>query len=149
MEKIMDHPFSKKPSWRSVAVGTAIALSSVFTMPAIADPQGRYAVSGTNPGDGTPYEGTVTVTKTGQTYQLDWDVNGAQFVGIGLGAETMPDNSLTVGPASPNDRVLSVGYVADGGFGQGFFVELPDGSWKGIWAYGGGQDIGTETWVRQ
>jgi hypothetical protein len=134
---------------KAAFLGATACILAAVAGTALADPQGTYAVSGTNPSDGAAYQGTVTVTKTGDTYQLDWDVNGTQFVGIGLGAERMPDNSLTVGPASPNDAVLLVGYVSDGGFGQGFFVELPDGSWKGIWAYGGGEQIGTEVWTRQ
>jgi hypothetical protein len=134
---------------RKWAAGAVLALATAFGIPAMADPQGSYAISGTNPGDGAPYQGVLTITRTGQTYQLDWDVGGTQFTGIGLGAEIMPDNSLTIGPASPNDKVMSVGYAVDGGFGQAFFVEQQDGTWKGIWAYGGGSEIGTEVWTRQ
>jgi hypothetical protein len=36
----------------------------------LADPAGTYRVSGTNPGNGSTYSGTVTVKRNGDTFLL-------------------------------------------------------------------------------
>jgi hypothetical protein len=113
-----------------------------------ADPQGDYIVTGKNPSDGSAYEGTVSVTRTGNTYAVAWEIDGSQYAGVGIGAAPTATGIL-VGPSSPADNALSIGYVTDGGFGQVFIVEQADGTWKGIWAYGGGDVIGDEVWTRK
>ena len=47
--------------------------------------EGVHAVKGLNP-DGTNYEGSVTISKTGDTYQLQWEVLGRTIKGVGIKA---------------------------------------------------------------
>lgn len=44
---------------------------------------GKYRCVGTNPG-GTKYEGTVTITKKGETYLLTWSIGGGTHQGVGV-----------------------------------------------------------------
>ncbi|MCB1479198.1 MAG: hypothetical protein R3D43_12950 [Tepidamorphaceae bacterium] len=112
---------------------------------AMADPTGTFRVEGTNPGTGDEYKGTVTVTRTGNTYHVIWDIGGTTYTGTGLGA-SFTDGSLLVGEAQSDDTVISVGYSAGNSSGTALYVEQEDGSWTGAWSYSGGDDIGYEYW---
>ncbi|PHP65100.1 hypothetical protein CSC94_21400 [Zhengella mangrovi] len=112
---------------------------------AIADPTGTYDVEGMNPDNGRTYHGTVTVRRTGQTYSVVWDIAGSRYIGTGLGA-TIAGGQYTVGPASADNTTLSIGYVSGRTFGQAFYIQQPDGSWSGIWTYGGSKLVSTEEW---
>ncbi len=113
---------------------------------ALAGPEGSYTVIGTNPGGQGSYDGSVVVERNGDTYAVLWEVGGVQFLGTGLGAATVK-GVPTMGPASEADTAIAVGYVSDGSYGITFYVEQPDGTWKGIWAYGGSETIGDEVWT--
>jgi hypothetical protein len=114
---------------RSVlGVAFALALSAAS---AVADPIGTYEVSGTNPGSGSHYSGTVTVRRTGDTLLVAWDIAGTRQVGVGLGA----------------DDFLAVSYAANNSFGIAFYRPENDG-WKGVLAPAGSQIVGTEIWTR-
>jgi hypothetical protein len=90
----------------------------------------------------------VTVSRNGETYRVIWDIGGTRFTGSGLGAAPVKGSSV-MGPASANDNVLAVGYVSGSrNFGLAYYVERPNGTWEGIWTYGGSDKIGTETWTR-
>lgn len=110
-----------------------------------ADPVGRYSVSGTNPDSGSTYKGTVVVTRTGETYRVVWKIGGTTYYGTGLGAHYEGDHYV-VGPATPDDTVLSVGYVSSGTYGQAFYVLNDDGTWRGVWTYDGSNEVATEDW---
>jgi len=97
-----------------------------------ADPVGRYSISGTNPGGGSHYTGTVSVEKTGETYRVIWVVGGTRYVGTGIGDHDF----LAVSYKSGNDSGLAL-YGSDGG------------NWGGVWAYSGARQMGTEVWKRQ
>ncbi len=116
-----------------------------FTSIALADPTGSYAVEGTNPGNGRGYTGTVDVRRTGETYQVVWNVGGVEYIGTALGAAQVKDG-FTMGRASKRDSVLAVSYISQNSFGLAFYVRQPDGSWNGIWTFGGSKQIGTENW---
>lgn len=91
------------------------------------DPVGVYAVKGTNP-DGSAYSGTITVTKTGQTWRVVWK----------SGDQTVNGTALVM------NNLLAVGY--DGGVG----IYRPQGNgWVGEWAERGQTNFGKETWERQ
>ncbi len=122
------------------------ALIIMFPGVSFAGPVGTYEVQGTNPEGGSSYAGTVGVELNGDTYTVIWNVGGAEYIGTGLGAAIV-DGSYVMGPATGDDSIIAVSYISDGTFGQAFYVEQPDGQWKGIWAYGGGRKIGTETWL--
>ena len=110
---------------------TAALLWSVVAAFA-ADPVGTYDVSGTNPGGGSKYSGTVTVSKTGQTYRVVWVVGSTRYIGTGIGNKDF----IAVSYRSGNDTGLAL-YGADGG------------NWAGVWTYAGGQSVGAELWKRR
>lgn len=129
-------------------VAAACASFLVFSGSVLADPVGTYAVTGANPGGGEPYSGTVSIERTGETYAVVWKIGEATFTGVGIGASRSPTGDTTFGRASPNDNVLSIGYVSQGSFGQALYVESGDGSWSGVWAFGGATNLGTESWTK-
>lgn len=127
-------------------ISLAILFTALFTLPALAGPEGRYTVEGTDPGSGGTYRGTVTVERTGATYAVLWNVGGTEYLGTGLGAANV-NGTPTMGPASDQDTAIAISYVAQGSFGLTFYVEQPNGQWQGIWTYGGSKSIGTEVWT--
>jgi hypothetical protein len=54
-----------------------------LTVSGVADPVGRYAVSG-NVSGSNPYQGTVTIEKAGAAYRVTRNVNGRAVEGLGL-----------------------------------------------------------------
>ena len=98
----------------------------------MADPAGEYHAEGTNPGGGGAYRGTVSVTKTGETYRIVWDIQGQRYVGTGIG----------------NKDFLAVSYRSGNETGLALYGE-ESGGWVGIWAYQGGRNLGAERWRRR
>jgi len=96
------------------------------------DPVGRYSVQGSNPGNKSPYSGTVTVERTGETFRVTWDIGNQTFIGTGIGG----DKGFAVSYRSGNQTGLAI-YGANGD------------NWEGVWTYTGGQVIGGEAWTRQ
>jgi hypothetical protein len=97
----------------------------------LADPVGRYTVRGTNPGDGRPYSGEVTVTRTGDTFRVVWLIGNDTYTGTGIGS----------------DDFLAVSYRAGNETGLALYGRRSDGSWNGIWTYAGGRQLGTDRWT--
>ncbi|MGI9354472.1 MAG: hypothetical protein ACR2PF_04830 [Rhizobiaceae bacterium] len=124
----------------------AFALLCLVSLGAFAGPVGDYVVEGTDPGTGSTYRGTVSVQQNGQTYAVEWDINGTKYVGTGLGAANVKGTS-TMGPASDQDTAIAISYVTNNSFGLTFYVKQGNGQWKGIWTYGGSAQIGTEVWT--
>ena len=112
-------------------VGAAFALV-LGVVSALADPVGTYDVSGTNPGNGSQYSGTVTVQRAGDTFVVIWTVAGTRQVGTGIG----------------RDDFLAVSYRSGNSIGIAVYRPDADG-WKGIWAPAGSQNLGTEFWTRR
>ncbi len=94
-------------------------------------PSGTYKVNGTNPDGSTKYQGSVTVTKTGDTYKVEWTIGTEDIVGTAIG----------------NDDVLSVGYASGTQPGVALFTSK-DGNWGGIWSYLGQTSMGQEAWSK-
>lgn len=111
-------------------VVAAVLLWSV-TAAFAADPLGRYEVQGSSP-DGSKYSGTVTVTKTGQTFKVVWLIGNEKYTGTAIGDKDF----LAISYVSGSESGLAL-YGADGG------------NWNGIWTYAGGTTMGTEIWKRQ
>jgi hypothetical protein len=128
-----------------ILAGALIGLPTL----ALADPTGTYSVTGHNAGGGGTYEGTVEVTRTGGTYKVVWTIAGKNTIGTGLGSHFENGNSIITGPATDNDAALSVGYVSKDSFGIAQYYLQADGSWSGVWTYGGSKDVATETWTKQ
>ena len=113
----------------SIAFATTLGLSTA----AFAGAEGTFNVVGTNPGGQGGYTGTVTVEKVGDNvYTLKWSIGNNQAIGTAVG----------------DDDFLSVGYKAGDNFGVALFVR-DGGQWDGVWTYGGGTQIGQETWAPQ
>jgi hypothetical protein len=116
---------------KALSIGAAVLLWSA-TAAFAADPTGRYTVTGSNPGGGSEYSGTVSVEKTGQTYRVIWVVGGTRYIGTGIGNHDF----IAVSYKSGSDTGLAL-YGSDGG------------NWSGVWAYSGAKRMGTEVWKRQ
>jgi hypothetical protein len=113
---------------------TAAAIAVAFSagLAFADDPAGRYRVSGTNPGNGSKYSGSVLVERTGDTYRVTWDIGNTTFVGTGIG----------------NDKGFAVAYRA--GNQTGIAIYGSDGpDWKGVWTYANGREVGSELWTRR
>jgi hypothetical protein len=111
----------------------ALAFALAAAPPALAGAEGTYNVVGTNPGDQGGYAGTVTVEQVGENvFSLQWSIGNNQAIGTAVG----------------DDDFLSVGYKSGDNFGVALFIR--DGEqWNGVWTYGGGKEIGQETWAPQ
>jgi hypothetical protein len=114
-----------------ILVGACLAFV-LGTVAALADPVGKYEVTGTNPGSGSSYTGQVTVERTGDTYKVTWIVAGKRYDGTGIG----------------NADFLAVSYRSGNDTGLALYGQEGDG-WKGIWAYAGSKQLGSESWERQ
>ena len=109
---------------------TIVALALGMTA-AIADPVGKYTVKGSSPGTERTYEGQVMVRKTGDTYQIVWDIAGQIAFGTGMGG----------------DNFLVVTYLSGRQVGLALYARKPDGSWEGRWTQLGGRAIENERWT--
>ena len=114
-----------------VRLAAFVAVFIVVTVPALADPVGRYTVEGKNPGGGPSCSGTVSVERTDRLTGLSGTSAGAAF-GTGVG----------------NKDFLAVSYRSGSSTGLALYGEV-NGSWVGIWAYADGQDLGAERWTRR
>lgn len=110
----------------------AVALLCGTALAFAANPVGSYRITGTNPGGGSTYHGSVSVTRTGQTYRVVWVIGGKRYTGTGIGNR----EGLAVSYRSGNATGVAL-YGADGG------------NWEGVWAYAGGRRMGTEVWKRR
>jgi hypothetical protein len=88
--------------------------------------EGNHTVKGLNP-DGTSYEGSLTITKTGETYELQWEILGRSIKGVGI----------KVGNA------LFATSVYDGTFGVVSYT-FEGSRAKGVWTMSGESKLGTE-----
>ncbi len=114
---------------RMLVAGVALVLSAVA---ALANPVGKYSVSGTDPGSDNTYSGTAVVEQTGDTFRVVWTIGSDRVTGTAIG-----DSSF-----------LAVTYRSGDHTGLALYAQDGDG-WKGVWTYAGGKKIGTETWERQ
>lgn len=115
-----------------------LVLSVLCALPsgALADDlDGTYDARGVNALDGTSYSGTVTITRTGDVYEVTWDVGGSSYLGTGVRV----------------DDVLSVGYTDQerSWFGVVGYRIGKGGRLVGTWCTLLGKTVGTETLVRR
>ena len=115
---------------RSLFVAFAV-LSCVATVAFAADPVGSYNVKGKSP-NGHSYTGTVTVTKTGETYKVEWEIGDTVYEGTGIG----------------NKDFIAITYRSGDNTGLALYGE-DGGNWQGVYTYAGGTSLGTEAWKRQ
>lgn len=113
--------------------GGVVAALVLSVTAAFADPVGRYAVEGTDPGKpSSTYKGTVTVEQTGDTYKVVWDIEGTKYIGTGIG----------------NKDFLAVSYKSGNNTGLALYAPSGNG-WTGVWTYAGGTQMGTDSWTRR
>ena len=118
---------------RQLSCAILTALTLLVAAPAFAaDPVGDYRVEGTNPGGRGSYVGSVSVRRTGGTYNVTWTISGSQHVGTGIA----------------NKESFTTSWQAANSGGTALYA--PNGpNWTGIWTENGGQQVGTERWLRQ
>jgi hypothetical protein len=115
------------------AFSSALVLALLMSTAAFADPVGRYAVTGTDPGGKRVYKGDVVVERTGDTYQVVWEIEGSRTIGTGIG----------------NKDFIAVSYRSGSSTGIALYSDDGSGTWAGVWTYAGGTQIGTERWERR
>src|SRR5687768_6670922 len=101
-----------------------LVLLAVAASPASAQFAGEYAVSGTNP-DGSPYEGTLSVSQRGAIHLLSWETGG----------------NHTGSSLHDGDVVAAV--FGDDGCGVALY-SIDGGVLEGTWAGEGSEQFGTE-----
>lgn len=121
-------------------------LALLIPSAALADPVGTFDVRGINSNDGSHYDGTVRITRTGETYKVVWTLGSEPMSGIGVGIRFV-DGRIITGPASKHDKGISVAYQSGDAVGTAVYFEQPDGTWHGTWAYSGWDHIATEDWL--
>lgn len=110
----------------------AFTLLLFVGVPALAQPVGTFDVQGIDDG-GDPYTGTVTVTQTGQTYNVEWRVEDQSFRGVGIFA----------------DGAFSVGFTGEGVNGVAIYRRNASGVWEGVWAFVDQNETHTENWTER
>jgi hypothetical protein len=73
----------------------------------------------------------VRVRKTGQTYEVVWDIGGTRFVCTGIG-----------GPEG-----MAVTYRSGNNTGVAIYVPSEGGRYAGAWTYAGAREVAEETWL--
>jgi hypothetical protein len=105
-------------------------LPALFAVAAMAEGPGRYSVAGSNAKDNESYQGTATITKTGNsTWQVVETIGNDMLEGFGIG----------------DGKVIAVYYATDGGSQLALYTANADGSYTGIWADEDDKEVSTET----
>lgn len=108
----------------------AVAILLFVGAPALAQPVGTFDVQGVDDG-GDPYTGTVTVTQTGQTFNVEWRVEDQSFRGVGIF----------------RDGAFSVGFTGEDMTGVAIYRLNASGVWEGVWAFVDQSETHTENWT--
>ena len=114
---------------------TASGLNGATGTEILTGQQGLYDVAGTNP-DGRTYVGKLTLQRTGDTFQAQWQVANQITNGIGF-MTTSPDGG----------QYLVIGYGPGQAYGTVEYTLMGNRA-RGRWAMGGGQQFGTEDLMR-
>lgn len=112
-------------------VAAAAALTLLWTSAAYAGPEGRYNLTGTNPGGTGSYRGTVSVVAKGKAYNVVWKIGNSRHTGIGVYTDTD----------------FSVAYYGSNLTGVAVYRQQADGGWAGVWAVKGSGRLGREVWT--
>lgn len=67
----------------AAVVGVFLTAASAADKPKEIDIAGKYSCKGTNP-DGSAYEGTVKISRSGDAYILEWVIGDLQHDGVGI-----------------------------------------------------------------
>ena len=66
---------------------------------------------------------------------------------IGKRADVLRMYDIESGRATADDTGISVGYVSKDSYGIAVYYEQSNGSWEGVWSYGGSKGVTNETWL--
>ncbi|MVM39291.1 hypothetical protein GO730_19865 [Spirosoma sp. HMF3257] len=122
-------------SQRIEGIWTASGLDGATGTESLTGRDGNYDLVGTNP-DGRPYRGKLTLQKTGDTFQAQWQVANQVYNGVGF---------MTRSPGGGDYLVIAYGP------GQAFGVVeyvMAGNKASGRWAMGGGSQFGIENITR-
>ena len=115
---------------RLLAVAGVAALTPLFAMSVMAEGAGQYSVAGSNTTEKTKYQGTATISKTGNsTWQVVEIIGNDTLDGFGIG----------------DGKVIAVAYATDAGTQLALYTANPDGSYTGIWIGEDDKEVSTET----
>lgn len=112
----------------TLVVSLFLATSTALAAPTIV---GDYAVKGANPGGKGQYQGSVNISKDGDTFHVKWTVGAETYIGTGI----------------LRGEVLAVAYTDSKGSWFGVVCYLIKDGGKlldGQWTMAGGKTIGTE-----
>jgi hypothetical protein len=118
-------------SLTSAVAVAALTLAAATT--ALADLEGRYVVSGQNPGGQGSYNGVAAVQENDGTYTVAWKVGQQQYAGTGI----------------LRKDVFSVVYQTGGDRSRPGLVVYEvrdDGTLVGVWTTLGSSNTGLERW---
>jgi hypothetical protein len=95
--------------------------------------EGEYSIIGSNPGSQNRYGGKLRITRTGDTYQMQWNVNNSVTNGVAI----QIDDELF---AAFGDKKQAYGVVA--------YVFKGERA-EGVWTLGGASQIAKEDLIKQ
>ena len=108
----------------------ALTVTAVFSTAAMAEGEGRYSINGTDVKDHSNYQGTATLTKTGNmTWRMIEVIGSDTIEGFGVG----------------DGKVIAVSFDNGGATTVAIYIANSDGSYTGMWAGEDDKDISTET----
>lgn len=119
----------------STLAAAALMLTTVSAW--AGNPVGTYQLTGRNPDSSDEYAGSVTVTQTGETFAVVWDIAGTAMNGTG------------VAYYGTDATTLSVAFGGGDTYGIAQYTEQDDGTWFGSWVMAGGEVQGIEIWKRE
>lgn len=119
------------------AAGSGQSAGGVVGSPPVASPEiaGSYSVTGTNPGGGGAYTGSLLITKQDKVYQFSWKSGGSSYDGVGVVSENSVGVAFSSGADGKGCSVVH--YKVDA-----------TGSLSGRWGAWGVNNSGTETATR-
>ncbi|QDK82775.1 hypothetical protein EXU85_30870 [Spirosoma sp. KCTC 42546] len=115
---------------RIEGVWTASGLNGATGTETLTGRDGNYDLIGTNP-DGRIYRGKLSLLKTGDTFQAQWQVANSVYSGVGF----------------MSGDYLVIGYGLGQAFGTVEYV-MTGNKARGRWAMGGGSQFGIENITR-
>lgn len=107
-----------------------LILAASFSTAAVAEGQGRYTVAGTNVKDKLDYQGTATLTKTGNmTWQMIEVIGSDTIEGFGVG----------------DGKIIAMSFDNGGSATVAIYIANADGGYTGMWAGEDDKEVSTET----
>ena len=117
----------RRGGWWAIA---ALTLAASCSTAAGAEGQRRYTVAGTNVKDKSAYQGTATLTKTGNmTWQMTEVIGSDTIEGFGVG----------------DGKVIAMSFDNDGSATVAIYIANADGGYTGMWAGEDDKEVSTET----